>query len=981
MARAIDLNFTRRSLWVCYLIISGLVNGQSAGRYHVANWQTDDGLPQNSVRAIAQTADGFLWLGTDNGLARFDGSEFTVFNQANHPELHSDHITKLIAGRGNRLWLVAGGALYSYHAGTFQRHPGLDRFSSHGIRALAQDRAGRLLIAAATGIYRVPPTGEVETLIVPNNNWPTENSYVAAPASGPAWVSHNNQLYQLTEDQFALRLSLKEAVTSLAVGDANEIYCGLSDGSVIRLRKDGETDRIAGKSPSVEGVLVDDRGNLWINAGALQIVPRDRSRQTIALSAGGADPRILALYSDRENSVWVGAEGNGVFRLRRQPLTVEAATRGRAITSVMQDAAGYLWLGTKAQGHLVGRDGRWSSGRIPGSAAALSLFQKSDRWIFLGSNGSGLWRLGGEVWNRVRGSRAQIVQALFEDHRGRVWIGSRNSGVEVLENERISKLPALEALDSKAVRCFAEDAANDIWIGTADGLYRLRESGLQRLSTADGLGANSVLSLRADSAGAVWIGTAGGGLTRHAANRLATLTTRRGLLDDVVAQILEDGHGNLWIGSNRGLFRMEKQKLNDALDGRARLVEGKSFGRTHGMLNLECTGGFQPNSAMAADGRLWFSTVDGAVVVDPDELSINPLTPPVHIQRVMLDGEEAAGDDHERGLLVSGLPNGVPTVAKTMTVPPGIRRLEIDYTGLSLAAPDEVRFKYRLAGYDDGWTDAGSRRTAYFTGVPPGEYQFQVMAANGDGLWNPNPASLGLSIQPALWQHPWFRGAAVLMFVAAAIGLHHARLRRLHQMQELRLRIARDLHDEVGANIGAISLLSGMGGAPVAGEPPNKNPLTEIHDIAQETAHSLREVVWFVTPEFDTVGDLAAHMETLARRLLADKRVNFHSTVGDPQRQLSLEFRRDVLSIFKEALHNIAKHSGAAEVTINIAVAGHSLNLQVEDNGRGFGPAAVGDSGNGQKNMQTRARNLRADFKVSSRSGDGTKVNLRARLA
>jgi signal transduction histidine kinase len=460
-------------------------------------------------------------------------------------------------------------------------------------------------------------------------------------------------------------------------------------------------------------------------------------------------------------------------------------------------------------------------------------------------------------------------------------------------------------------------------------------------------------------------------------SRFTSFTTSDGLADDAICFMTEDNQGQFWFGSGGGVFRVAKAELTRYVAGSGEKLRCFAYTKADGLPSLECSSGCQPAGCKTRDGRLWFPTVNGLAMVDPESVPFNPLPPPVVIERVTIKGEkETIEAPVKRRPATDPSHEAAAEESWVLTVPPGKQRFEFHFTGLSFTAPEKVKFKYRLESLEKDWVEAGDRRSALYSFLQPGRYAFRVLACNNDGVWNESGASLALIILPHFWQTWWFRIVVVatgLLIFAAAYELRLASERRLNR---LRLRIARDLHDEVGSNLGSIALLSEVMPKSVPGSPEE---ISEIRRIAVQTIESLRDIVWFLDPAGDNLAELVLRMKEVSRTMLPGMTLEFQASGENIALAPSLEFRRNIFPIFKEILHNIAKHARARRVDINVNVTSRAFQLQVSDDGVGFDAGLV-RKGNGLKNLQRRAADLKGALEFRSQPGAGTTVTLTSPL-
>jgi signal transduction histidine kinase len=526
------------------------------------------------------------------------------------------------------------------------------------------------------------------------------------------------------------------------------------------------------------------------------------------------------------------------------------------------------------------------------------------------------------------------------------------------------------------------------------GLGRLKEGKLTQFRRSDGLADNFVWSLLAETNGTLWVGTFGGGLCRLREGRFATISAREGLPNNVICHIADDGKGNFWISSYGGIFRVRKEELDRCADGQLKAVNCLVYGKAEGLATLECSGGFQSAGCQTPDGQLWFPTIKGLAVVNPTATKINPLPPPVLIEEFIVDDQPVP--------LPMPVASGPPSAVR-MQIPPGKYRFEFRYTGLSLVAPEKVRFKYRLEGLESDWVDVGLRRAAYYSYLKPGNYIFHVIACNNDGGWNEEGASLAFTVLPWFWQTWWFTGGAVLVGMGVVGGAaRYVTRRRLHKKMERlerqraleneRSRIAKDIHDDLGSNLARIMMLSQSNRAEGEDAQQVVTRLGKVYLTARELTRTMDEIVWAVSPHHDTLDSLVNYLGKFAQDFLnvAGIRCRLVVPIQLPAWPLTAEIRHSLFLAFKEALHNVIKHASATEVRVSLTLAESGFSAAIEDNGVGFDPAGVGPtsakdplrivSGNGLANMRKRIEGIGGECQVVSAPGKGTTVKFIVRI-
>jgi signal transduction histidine kinase len=568
------------------------------------------------------------------------------------------------------------------------------------------------------------------------------------------------------------------------------------------------------------------------------------------------------------------------------------------------------------------------------------------------------------------------MPALLQTPDGVTWIGTA-SGLLRYENGATKWFGELDGLKTPDVRTIAQARDGTVWFGmVGSGVGRWKNGRLAQFLKRDGLSSDYVQCLHLAADGALWIGSDGSGLDRFKDGHFAKITMAEGLPNNTICGIEEDGAGNFWISSHNGIFCVAEKALNDCADGRLSAVNCLAFGLGDGLPSLQCSGGLQPAAGKLADGRICFSTSKGVVIVNPEDRKSNRLPPPVIIESLVAGGRTFAENFTGDSLL---------------KIPPGLQRYEFHFTGLSFVAPEKMQFQYRLAGWEQEWQNpANDKRVAEYSYIPPGNYTFQVRASNSDGVWNDTGASLALIVLPQFWQTWWFHTLATLTAIALVAGfvwfVSRRRLRlkleRIERQQELereRTRIAKDIHDHLGANLTRISLLSQSAHGELENPARAAAQLDRIYDTSRELTRSMDEIVWAVNPQHDTLDSLASYLGNFAQEYLVSLhiRCRLDMPLHLPHWPITAEMRHNVFLAFKEALHNLVKHSGAKEVAISLATEDDGFQLAVRDNGRGFDPAAVParpGRGNGLKNMRQRLEKIGGRCEIQSAPGAGAEI-------
>lgn len=755
-------------------------------------WQTEQGLPQNSIQSIIQTRDGYLWLGTQEGLVRFDGVHFTVFDKRNTSEIKQNHISSLFEGSDGCLWIGTTGGLLKMEDGRFTRYGVADGLSGAFVTSLFEDHAGDLWVGTfGTGLNEFTNGHFI--------NYTTKdglaNEYVWTineDAEGNLWIGSNGGLDRFHDGRFFHCRELDGAensfVWALCEGRDDSLWIGTSRGLFCRR---GEKISTYGKSVGlsndvVKSIFEDKAGVLWVgtDGGGLNRFFFGRFT-SLSTKQGLTNDFVQVIYEDREGSLWLGTYGGGLNRLRDSKFTTYTTTEGLAsdhVRSVYESRDGSIWIGTNGGGVSRFKDGHFETfttkdGLPNDIVMAIGEDRAGNMWF--GTNG-GLSRFkDGHFTNYSKkdGLSHDFVRAVYEDASGGLWVGTRGGGLDYFKDGRFTN-HLHKGLAFDVVRMIFEDRAGNIWFGSNNGLTKFKYGQAVTYTTQDGLSNNSVYAIDEDPDGTLWIGTYGSGLNRFKDGKFTSYTTGDGLFDDVVFQILDDGLGNLWMTCNKGIYVARKQELNDFADGTVKSITCVSYGVADGMKSGECNGSSQPAGWRTRDGRLWFPTLKGVAVIDPTNIPINRLVPPVLVESVLVDQQQMA-------------------LGSQVELSPGTRLLEFHYTALSFLAPEKVDFKYKLEGFDSDWIDAGTRRVAYYTNIPPGRYRFLVKASNNDGVWNEVGASMSFYLRPHFYQTLWFYALCVVGCGLATVGLYRLRVRGIRVRERILLRMVRENTEEL----------------------------------------------------------------------------------------------------------------------------------------------------------------------------------------
>ncbi|MDB6025410.1 MAG: putative two-component system sensor kinase, partial [Verrucomicrobiales bacterium] len=884
--------------------------GTTLPPYNSRLWQTGDEPSRNIIQSIAQTRDGVLWVGTLGGLARFDGEQFEFISVGTTNRLAKRQVNTLGAANDGSLWVgTAGEGLFQLRGEEWVAHS-MPRDLDLNILTVRQMRDDSIWIGTRKGIA-VFKNEKLSLRDDKNDIAPGPEKDAAAQtvraivpdASGDLWVGANDRLMRLHEGAVVSSTNLWQFNTtfirSICSSRDGGIWMGVNSG-LIRF-KDGKFThftKVNGLPDNIVTVVHEDRrGNLWVGTAAGLCRFADEKFVVELTAEGEVYDQILCLFEDRENNFWVGAK-NGLYQLRVQQFTSYTTRHGLAhnnVISVCEDNEGAMWIGTWGGGlHCL------RAGKITIYSSAKNKTMHNDLILAIrGARDGGLWfgvDYGGELYRLKEGAMSRYgeeygfgptaIRDLLEDSAGRLVIGTAVDSLKILAHGKVTDYEASSELPSKRIRCLLQGHDGRLWVGTEAGLACKVNDHFMVFTVKDGLADNMILSLFEDKEENLWVGTAKGlsrlrrgpkVVSREQKEPFTFYTTAQGFFDEAVLEMLEDDAANLWIATRRGVLRVAK----DQFDGFG-AVSYSTFGKADGMSSPVCVGVAKPSAWKSKDGRLWFATTKGLAVTDPQlKIDKNEVPPPVVIREVLADKKVQRSkfkvqSRKDSNATASSTLNFEP---ETLNLSPGRGELEFRYTALSYAAPEKNHFKYKLAGFDADWVDAGTRRSAFYNSVPPGSYEFQVIACNNDGVWNSRGANVKLSLEPHYWQTNWFRVfialASVGLVASSARSVTRKRmqtklqqLEQQHAIEKERTRIAQDMHDELGARLTEIRVLSDL-------TEKKKDQPTEvatqsrrISNASGELIRNLHSIVWAVNPANDSLEKLADYICGFAQPFL-----------------------------------------------------------------------------------------------------------------
>ncbi len=963
-------------------------------------WQSDEGLPDNNVSGIAQTDDGFLWVGTVGGLVRFDGARFDEFSPLNVEGVPSRGIRTLLLDRSGTLWLSMDRGIVVYAQAASSKalttQDGLPNAQALVFAEAADGaiwmgyRSSRQLAFFKNG--RVTTIGEAEGV-------PSGQGWITADNKREIWLAKGGHLSVFRDGKFQpMRDFTQTGYVRITAARSGGVWVG--SGTKLWKYKEGGEMEPAGELPpgsSVSALMEDHTGALWVGTSANGLFRKDDAGIEKMPSS---HLQIECLFEGREGNIWVGTYGGGLDRLRPRAVELLGTEEGlpfESIRSVCQDSSGNIWLTTlngilaRSNGagwSIVSSETNWPGGYpvcVAGDASGGVWIGTSDRGLINYQNGQY------KSWRVRNGLSAEFIHGLLVTSSGDIWITYFNRLQRLHDGsfENI-ELPA----GTRYLRALAEDTLGNIWAGTSEGhLFCIRDKTVTDETDSIQGGAASIRCLSTTSDGAVWIGYAGAGLGRYKGGKYARITTEQGLHDNFISQIVADKWDRLWLAGNGGIFQVSMPELSrvadDVMAGRKTRLRSVLYGRAEELHSLQPTYDTIPSATRSLDGRIWLAMRTGLAVVHTENIRDNPEPPPVLVERVLVDNEPVAVYD-------SKSPLRDPDVRKLidlhqphpeLSIKANYRRLEVDFTALSFLAPENVNFRYRLEGFEDEWTDVGTDRKATYNHLSSGNYLFHVIACNNSGIWNEVGAGFNFHVEPFLWQRWWFQLAVLAGFTLCVIAIvRYVSFRRLRtQVRQLeqqtllhkeRARIAKDIHDDLGANLTQITLLSELARQDMTAPEKAGGHVDKISTTARQVMKSLDEIVWAVNPRNDTLPHLVDYLGQFALDFLRAPGIRCRLDLPEhpPELNVPADIRHNLFLAVKEALNNIVKHAGAHEVRLGVDVSNGKLRVAVTDDGHGFERPPQDAWADGLRNMRQRMAEIGGECSIESHAGTGTTI-------
>lgn len=953
---------------------------RAMSQYIHDQWSSESGFPGGSVSAIAQTTDGYLWIGTEKGLVRFDGLNFVLLDHAPETSASLAPVLGLVADTDGSLWVrLRGPTLLRYRNGEIENVMSSLALPDSLVTAMSRARDGAVIISAVGNGVLSYRHERFETIVSPDVLPQALLISLAEGSDGELWMgTRDNGLLRIRGDSVS-RITQglpDQKINCLVPGDNDEVWVGTDSGVVRWNGTEITRDDVPSSFRQIQALAMarDRESNLWVGTTSGNLL-RFNARGVSVLDERGSRARgaITALFEDREGSLWIGS-ARGLERLRDSAFVTYSSAEGLPSETsgpLYVDAEGRTWLAPSDGGLYWMKDGqieRVTTAGLDRDVVYSMAGSQGDVWI--GRQRGGLTRLRpaegpmtAETYSTNQGLAQNSVYAVHQSGDGSVWAGTLSGGVSQLKGGGFTTYTTADGLASNTIAAIAETGSKTMWFATPNGLSALSDGKWRSFTIQDGLPSNDVNSLFEDSKGVLWIGTSKG-VAFIDSDRVQVPSNLPATLHEPVLGLAEDAMGSLWIATLNHVLRVTRDAL---ARGSLEQHHMREFGVADGLRGVE---GIRRDRSLVADshGRIWLSRNRGVSVVDPARATSNPAPAMVHIQGIFADGEP--------------LDPRMP-----LRVPSGRQRLTFSYAGLSLHAPERVRYRYMLDGFDRSWSEPLAQREAVYTNLGAGTYQFRVIASNSDGLWNGSESSLAFNIEPAFWQTWWFRLSSVMIVVLVGFAMYRVRLHQVAKQLNVRFeerlaertRIAQELHDTLLQGFMSASMQLHVAADQIAADSPAKPALTRVLQLMGQVIEEGRNAVRGLRTPSASSDNLEQAFSRIQDDIASSERVGFRVIVEGRSRSLHPLIRDEVYRVGREALVNAFRHSGAKRIEVELEYAASRLRILVRDNGCGIDPQVLqsGREGHwGLSGMRERAERIGARLKVWSGPSAGTEVEL-----
>ncbi len=962
----------------------------------VKQFGLNEGLPQSSVNDIIQTKDGYIWLATFGGIVRFDGHSFTTYNRSNTEGMDFDRVVSIFEDSNNNIWGASEQGVIKLSKNTATSYSIDKRTSSASAGWISEDKEGRIWGALNGSFYLLENDKFVRQDLLEVSGEKLKKIY--SDTSGTLLninkivaKSYKGSLYSvldLSEKIESNIISLTEYPENSGIfyiGTSGDGILKLNDNKITFFRKDFGVN-----SKDVLGFYKDREKRLWVYFYEGILINDGSQFQTFGINEiiKDFDIKIRSMIKDNEGNLWLGSVAEGLFRLKETQISMIDTNDGLLndrMLSISKLNNGNFIFGTNCSGVFVSKKGVVEPSSInqylPNNCI-WSVFQDSKDRIWFSSNGlymTSSLKQKGRIFSTNDGFEGRNIFAIAEDKKGNIWIGCSNGIFKYNDESGFTTYKTEQGLNYSETRVFYEDSSGNIWAGTIDGIYKITDDSVQRIylpnskHSSDKTGEPYIRAIYEDEDGIYWFGSYGNGIFRKEGEQVINITSKHGLFDDIVSHIVEDRYGNFWMGSNRGIFRVSRNDLNEFSEGIKDEVLSYSYGTGDGMNSAETNGGFHPSTITDSIGNIYFPTVSGVAGVSTNRALKNEIVPSVYIEQI-------------RGNTIEYTPR------KKIEMNYDDSFLEIRYTGIHFSNPERVQFRYKLEGFNDNWIDVGNQRTAIYSKIPPGEYTFKVTAAANNGVWDDQGASFSLAVTPPFWQTAWFIGILLGLFTGTGYLFYLNRTNRFREENERqkkfteqliesqeneRRRIASELHDGLGQQILVIKNRVELAQQQLKDNPGITEQLDEIQHSAKQSIADVRNISHALRPVLLEKFGLTDALMELCEQMQKSTQIEWSFHIDDINTAIPKEKHINVYRVVQETIQNIIKHSQATEASVIVRHSNDTVNAVIFDNGIGFN--SISDEVNkglGFLGMKERIENLGGTIKINAVPNEETVVKI-----
>ncbi len=978
------------------------INGQFKFNFATKNWQSeyslqiwtkDDGLPSNKIYDIVNDDNGFIWIGTSYGLVRFDGNQFKIFNSSNVPQIKANVVRYLYKDNSGKIWAANGGAgLLLIDQGKFTLISEEQGLSINHLSSIIEDESGKMYIGSYGGginIYR----NEKFEYIRKKGGLSSDIIYsLLVDKIGRIWAGTKNDGINLIDkngitkfnNQYGLPKSTVKQIfwaPSFGKNAGGRIMAATDKGIFVFNGKSFELNNslLPLKGKSINHIDEDNDGNLWFSSAGYGIYIYDGNYFTHLSKNNFLPTNNIARILATKYGIWICSQNDGLFLMKQNKINVLSEVQGlpnKEIRTVFQAPDGILWIGTN--NGIVKYDEK--KGKIIpfitdyNNLVVHSWAANNRGEIFLGTQKHGLLKIVNDKLVSAldkKDTGEKLIRSLKFDDDGTLWIGTNGGGIIQLKNGSTASIDKSSGLSDSFISCMCKDSRNNFWIGTTgEGISVVDSRGtlLKSFSDKDGLSSNIINSISEDEEGVIWVGTSVSGISRIKNNSIFNFNEQNGLYTNAIKKLLYDEKGRFWITSAKGVFSIEKNALNDVAEGKTKKINFSLFGKNDGMLSDEFNATADNAGCISTSGIIYAPSNNGVVIINPKLLSTDVDPPLVFIDDVYINYNRSVKEELNK-------------------LQPNTESIQINYGGISFIHEKNIKFKYLLEGIGEEWIYVGNRSQVSFTHLPYGNYTFKVKSITPDGIESKDYAYLNFTILPYYWQTLWFKILSALVIIGLiSIFVFYTVQRKYRRkllaleaeaaLERERIRISKDMHDELGASLTKISLLSDLAKMHLADNFNLENDLQKISEASRNVALTLDEIVWAVNPKNDTLEKTIFYIVQYIEEYLSSTEIEFDIHIPDtiPEHFVHAELRQNLFLTIKEAVNNVVKHSVASVLALFVSIENSHIDISLEDNGKGIDFAKLNQFSNGLENMKKRIENFNGEFEIFNIQPNGTRI-------